>query len=139
MQPQHLTQQAAFARPRHKAADPGAVRAAGVSQRVREEKGTFSLPEITADLFPVSRETSLEVQHVVGDLECQPEQVAEAIEAVEIAIVAIGNKRADSQRKPAAQSSSCRQSPEKTQRPSRQVAPRPQSSSPRQSPLKTQT
>jgi hypothetical protein len=39
---------------------------------MREQKGPFSLPEITADLLPVSGKAPLEVQHVVGDLEGQP-------------------------------------------------------------------
>ena len=63
---------AALGRPRQKAAHPGAVRAAGSSDRMREQKGPFSLPEITADLLPVSGKAPLEVQHVVGDLEGQP-------------------------------------------------------------------
>ena len=44
----------------------------GSSDRMREQKGPFSLPEITADLLPVSGKAPLEVQHVVGDLEGQP-------------------------------------------------------------------
>jgi hypothetical protein len=98
MEPQHLAWQAALARPRQKAAHPGAVRAAGSSDRTREQKGAFSLPEITADLLPVSGKAPLEVQHVVGDLERQPEQVAEAIEAVEVPVAAIGDERADPHR-----------------------------------------
>src|SRR5262245_60444609 len=84
MEPPPLAWQAALARPRQKAAHPGAVRAAGSSDRTREQNGPFSLPEITADFLPVSGKAPLEVQHVVGDLERQPEQVAEAIEAVEV-------------------------------------------------------
>jgi hypothetical protein len=91
MEPQHLAQEAALARPRQKAADPSSVRVAGSSQRMRERKGPFPLKEITADLLPVSGKAPLEVQHVVGDLERQPEQVAEAIEAVEVQVAAIGD------------------------------------------------
>src|SRR5262245_46423704 len=89
MEPQHL------AWPCQKAAHPGAVRAAASSDRTRE---AFSLPEITADLLPVSGKAPLEVQHVVGDLERQPEQVAEAIEAVEAPVATIGDERADPHR-----------------------------------------
>ena len=56
--------------------------------------GPFSLPEITADLLPVSGKAPLEVQHVVGDLERQPEQVVDATEAVEVPVAAIGDERA---------------------------------------------
>src|SRR5262245_28416321 len=52
MEPQHLAWQAALAPLRQKAAHSGAVRAGGSSERMREQKGPFSLPEITADLLP---------------------------------------------------------------------------------------
>ena len=65
---------------------------------MREQKGAFAFPEIPVDLLAVSRNVPVEVQDVVGDLERHPEQVAKAIEPVEIPIVAIGDKGADPQR-----------------------------------------
>ena len=65
---------------------------------MREQKGPFPLPEIATDLLPISRLAPLKVQHVVGDLERQPKQVAETIEAVEVPIVAVGDDRADPHR-----------------------------------------
>ena len=72
MEPQHLAWQR---RSRGRAKKPliqarSALR--GSSDRMREQKGPFSLPEITADLLPVSGKAPLEVEHVVGDLERQP-------------------------------------------------------------------
>jgi hypothetical protein len=95
VKPQHLARQAAFARPRQEAADPRSVRAIGVTQRVREQKGPFAFPEITVDFLAVARNIPVEVQDVVGDLEGQPEQVAEAIEAIEFLIVSVGDECAD--------------------------------------------
>ena len=63
-----------------------------------EQKGAFALPEIPVDLLAVSRNVPVEVQDIVGDLERRSEQVAEAIEPIEISIVAIGDKGADPQR-----------------------------------------
>jgi len=66
-----------------------------VTQRVREQKGPFAFPEITVDFLAIARNIPVEVQDVVGDLEGQPEQVAEAIEAIEFLIVAVGDECAD--------------------------------------------
>src|ERR1700730_3469526 len=95
MEPQHLAGQAALTRPSQEATNPRAVRAIGVLERVREQKGPFPFPEIAVDLLAVSRNVPVEVQYIVGNLEGQSEQITEAIESAEILIVAVGDERAD--------------------------------------------
>ena len=65
---------------------------------MREHKGALAFPEIPVDLLAVSRNVPVEVEDVVCDLERRSEQVAEAIEPVEIPIVAVGDKGADPHR-----------------------------------------
>ena len=65
---------------------------------MREQEGPFAFPEIAVDLLAVARNVAVEVEHVVGDLERQPEQIAEAIEPIEILIVSVGDERADPHR-----------------------------------------
>ena len=85
LEPQHLARQAALARPRQEVSDPCPVRCIGVAERVREQKGAFAFQQIAVDLLAVSRNVSVEVQDVVGDLERSAKQIAEAIEPIEIA------------------------------------------------------
>src|SRR5262249_42452993 len=65
---------------------------------MREQKGAFAFPEISVDLLAVSRNVSVELQDVVGDLERRSAKIAEATDPVEIRIVAIGDKGAEPQR-----------------------------------------
>src|SRR5262245_61858270 len=95
MEPEHLARKAALARPRQKVRDPRAVRAMGLSERAGEQKGPLAFPKIAVDLFAVSRDVTFEIQNIIGDLEGEPEQIAEAIESVEILIIAIRDEGAD--------------------------------------------
>ena len=98
MEPQHFARQAALARPRQKAADPSTVSGiawprACVSRSVRLPSQRS--PSIS---LPYRANVATEVQNIVGDLERQPEQIAETIEPVEVLIVAVGDERADPHR-----------------------------------------
>src|SRR4029077_9665387 len=89
MEPQHLAWQAASrGRAKKPLIQPRPVLPARATARVSIS------PKITADLLPVSGKAPLEVQHVVGDLERQPEQVVDATEAVEVPVAAIGDEHA---------------------------------------------
>src|SRR5215510_12683346 len=70
----------------------------GLSKRVGEKKGPLAFPEIAIDLFAVSRNVPFEIQNIIGDLEGEPEEIAEAIESAEILIVAIRDEGADAHR-----------------------------------------
>src|SRR5215475_2611844 len=98
MKPQHLARQAALARPRQEIADPRTVRAIGLSERVGEQKRPLAFPEIAVDFLAVSRNVPFEVQNIVGDLEGKAEQTAQAIEPTKVALLAIGDERANPHR-----------------------------------------
>ena len=98
MEPQHLARQPALSRSRQEAGHPRPIRAIGLAKRARQHQGTFALPQVAVDLLAVSGNGPLEVQNIVGDLESEPEQIAEPIEPAEIAILAIGGERADPHR-----------------------------------------
>ena len=99
MEPQHLARQAALARPRQESSLIHARSAllglpsACASRRVRfpsQRSPLISLPYRAT--FPLRFRTSSVIWNA------SPEQIAEAIEPVEIAVVAIGDKRADPHR-----------------------------------------
>src|SRR5215831_15951560 len=98
VKPQHFAREAALARPGQEAGNPRPVCVMGAVERARQQQGPFALPEVTVDLLAVSRNVPLQVQNVVGDLEGEPEQVAEPIESAEIPILAIGDEGANSHR-----------------------------------------
>ena len=100
MEPQHLAQEAALARPRQKAADPSRLALLGPSQRMRERKGPFPLKRLPPISFPYRAWLPGRFSTSSAILQRQPEQVAETIEAVEVPelILAVGGKRPDPHR-----------------------------------------
>src|SRR5258707_1131743 len=61
VQPQHLPRQTPRARPAQKALDPILVGAACFAKCMGEQKSPFAFPQISVDLFPVSRNVPAEV------------------------------------------------------------------------------
>src|SRR5262245_62832050 len=98
MESEDLAREAALAGAPKEAAHPVAIAAARVAERVREHQVALARPEVAADFLAVALGAAAQVQHVVRDLKGQAEQVAEAIEAAEVPVVAIGDQRADAHR-----------------------------------------
>ena len=90
---QDFAGQSALARTAQKISDPGPVRRVDLAECVREHDGPLSLQQIAIDLLAVPGDVAGEVEDVVGDLERSTKQKSEPVEAIELPIVSIGDKR----------------------------------------------
>ncbi len=77
MQPQNFARQAPLTGSCEKAADPGAVGRIGMTERVRQDDRALAFPQIAVDLLAVAADVTDEIEHIVGDLQSMPKQIAE--------------------------------------------------------------